>query len=59
MADVKNGNLVYATLVQYSTLTGQPTGVTKPNNSSDPDYVPPVYNTTACTPGTSGSTPNP
>lgn len=38
------------TLRQYDTLNQVPTGITKPNSPSDPDYVAPVYNTGACSP---------
>ncbi|SEW37513.1 hypothetical protein [Chitinophaga arvensicola] len=42
------GKKHYALLVQYSTATGLPTGVVKPNNPSDPDYVAPVEDLESC-----------
>jgi hypothetical protein len=53
------GRIVYQTLEQiYTDVTPNAlTGNTKPNIVSDADYVPPVYNTTACplpNPGGSG-----
>ncbi|HVW94938.1 MAG TPA: hypothetical protein VHA56_03135 [Mucilaginibacter sp.] len=36
------------TLEQYNVATGEPTGVTKANNPSDPDYIPDYYNTGMC-----------
>lgn len=42
------GQKGFAILIQMSTLTGQPTGVTKPNIPSDPDYIPPVTDLDAC-----------
>ena len=44
----RTGYQGWNTLEQYDTYSGDPTGVTKPNSSSDPDYVAPVYNTTSC-----------
>lgn len=45
-----NGYIAYTLLVQYSSLTGAPTGLQKPNIPSDPDYIAPVYNPTLCPP---------
>ena len=42
------GYQAYTTLEQYYVLTGLPTGVTKPNVPSDPDYVAPVLNLIDC-----------
>lgn len=42
------GLKVYAILIEMSTLTGQPTGVTKPNVPSDPDYIAPVVDHVTC-----------
>jgi hypothetical protein len=42
------GRVIYKTLVEYNSATGEPTGVTKPNVSSDPDYIPPFYDENAC-----------
>jgi hypothetical protein len=45
---VNNGLKIYTLLVEYSTLTGIPTGRTKPNVPSDPDYIDPVEDLTTC-----------
>ncbi|SHL14750.1 hypothetical protein SAMN05444266_102209 [Chitinophaga jiangningensis] len=42
------GKKQYALLVQYSSTTGLPTGVVKPNVPGDPDYVAPVEDATGC-----------
>ncbi|MBS0031615.1 hypothetical protein ACTJJ0_30795 [Chitinophaga sp. 22321] len=44
------GKKYYALLVQYSSATGLPTGVVKPNAPGDPDYVPPVFDPMGCPP---------
>lgn len=38
----------WTTLEEYDLETGIATGNEKPNDSADPDYVAPVYDTTAC-----------
>lgn len=38
----------YSTLEEYNTDTNLPTGTTKPNVDSDPDYIAPVSDTTTC-----------
>lgn len=54
---VNNGMKIYTLLVEYSTLTGQPTGRTKPNIPSDLDYIAPVEDLTSCPlPGGGGQT---
>lgn len=45
---VNTGQKAYATLEQYYLDDNTPTGVTKPNVISDPDYVAPVTDTTTC-----------
>lgn len=45
------GNTGYATLEEYNTGTGTPTGVTKPNDSGDPDYIPPFSDPLTCPTG--------
>ena len=42
------GEKGFANLQEYNTSTNIPTGVTKPNDSSDPDYIDPVSDTTTC-----------
>lgn len=42
------GRLIYTTLVEVDAETNVPTGNVKPNISTDPDYIPPSYNLTAC-----------
>jgi len=42
------GKKGYTTLVQYNLYTGEKTGVTKPNESGDPDYIPPVTDLELC-----------
>lgn len=44
----KNGYKIYTLLIEYSSLTGQPTGRVKPNVPNDPDYIPPVYDPVIC-----------
>lgn len=36
------GRVIYQNLEEYNVATGQATGVTKPNDLGDPDYVAPV-----------------
>jgi hypothetical protein len=50
------GYQAYTTLEQYYVLTGLPTGVTKPNDPGDPDYVAPVLNLIDCPLPTTTST---
>lgn len=40
----------YANLEQYNLNDGTPTGTTKVNASSDPDYIAPVYDSATCVP---------
>lgn len=47
------GRVIYQTLIQYDTSTGQPTGVTKVNDPGDPDYIEPYIDENACPSGTS------
>lgn len=42
------GILIYSILIEVDEETGEPTGNTKPNIPSDPDYIPPVENTDMC-----------
>jgi len=42
------GQKVYQWLKQLNLTTGLPTGVRKPNDPADPDYVPPVTDLVAC-----------
>ncbi|SHL14694.1 hypothetical protein SAMN05444266_102207 [Chitinophaga jiangningensis] len=42
------GKLVYQWLVQIDANTGQPTGVRKPNDPADPDYVQPMMDFDIC-----------
>lgn len=44
------GRKIYNTLVEIYTDTGLPTGTTKSNNPSDPDYIPPVSDLNNCPP---------
>jgi hypothetical protein len=48
MPTQNTGMKAYATLEQYSVTTGLATGITKPNDPGDPDYVPPVEDLTTC-----------
>lgn len=43
-----NGQKVYTLLVEINTRTGLPTGRVKPNIPSDPNYIAPVEDLTAC-----------
>ena len=45
---VLNGYKGYRTLEEYDILTGRPTGQTKPNVESDPDYVHPAFDPDSC-----------
>jgi len=47
-ADTNTGYVHVETLEQYNVATGQPTGVTKPNSISDPDYIADYPDTTMC-----------
>jgi hypothetical protein len=42
------GYKAWATLEQYRADTGLITGLIKPNDPDDPDYVPPVFDTNSC-----------
>ena len=42
------GLFVYTNLIEVDGITGLPTGRVKPNIPSDPDYIPPVQDTTKC-----------
>jgi hypothetical protein len=43
-------------LQEYNTTTNQPTGITKPNDTGDPDYIAPGPDTTTCPNGADIST---
>jgi hypothetical protein len=45
------GERGFADLEEYNTDTNIPTGVTKPNDDEDPDYIEPVENETLCPSG--------
>lgn len=47
-APVNTGYKAWATLEEYHIASGLPTGQTKPNAESDPDYVPPVHDPITC-----------
>lgn len=49
MPYVNTGWATYQLLEEYYLDNGQATGVTKPNQVGDPDYIPPVYNPALCT----------
>lgn len=40
----------WTTLEQYDTISGDATGLTAPNNPSDPRYIAPVYDDVTCAP---------
>lgn len=42
------GNKIYQTLIEKLSSDNTPTGFTKPNVISDPDYIPPVVDTIMC-----------
>lgn len=42
------GKLIFNTLIQINDRTGLPTGVTKPNILTDPDYIAPTIDTQSC-----------
>lgn len=42
------GTKIVLTLKEINQGTGDPTGNTKPNDSSDPDYIPPSTDLTTC-----------
>lgn len=44
------GYVVVSTLEEYNVNTGDPTGVTKMNTPSDPDYIPPYVDVVECPP---------
>jgi hypothetical protein len=46
--EMNSGYKAWTTLEQYRTDTGELTGVTKPNDPSDPDYVAPILDTDSC-----------
>lgn len=46
----RNGMKYFALLEEIDTFTKEPTGVTKPNTYTDPDYVLPVYDPVFCVP---------
>lgn len=50
------GEKGYNDLQEYNTTTNIPTGVTKPNDSGDPDYIAPVSDTATCPNGPDIST---
>lgn len=52
------GDKGYANLQEYNTDTNLPTGVTKPNVDSDPDYIAPSSDTSTCPAGPDQSTVN-
>lgn len=43
-----DGYKIYTQLIEYSTLTGLPTGRVKPNVPSDPNYLAPVLDASSC-----------
>lgn len=51
MATENTGQKGYNRLRQRNLTTGELTGITKANVSSDPDYIPPTYDSTYCKPG--------
>lgn len=50
------GQKGFTTLQEYNTDTNLPTGNTKPNNTGDPDYAPPVNDSTTCPGGPDATT---
>ncbi len=56
---LRTGYKAFNFLEQYYTATGENTGVTKPNSPSDPDYIAPVVDETACVPQPVDPTPDP
>ena len=50
------GNKIYQTLIEKLSSDNTPTGFTKPNVISDPDYIPPVVDTIMCATSTSTTT---
>lgn len=53
------GFKIFQNLQQYDTITGLPTGVIKPNVSTDPDYIEPIYDINSCPIGSVGVSLNP
>jgi hypothetical protein len=47
-APVNNGDKIFTLLSEYNARTGQPTGRTKPNVPSDPNYIDPIVDTVSC-----------
>lgn len=45
---LRNGNKGWATLEEFNTTDNSLTGNEKPNSPTDPDYVPPIFDSTAC-----------
>jgi len=56
---MSTGFLAYSNLEEFNINGGNSTGITKPNNTSDPDYVAPVFNTDACPLPSSTPSPTP
>lgn len=56
---LQTGYKAYNTLEQFNIVTGEATGVEKPNEVGDPDYVPPVYDAVNCVPEPPDGTPDP
>ena len=48
MSQYQTGVLITLTLIEIDGITGLPTGNSKPNVSSDPDYIPPIIDTETC-----------
>lgn len=52
-----NGHKVFTLLVEYSSLTGQPTGRQKPNVPEDPNYIAPIVDLISCPLGGANTAP--
>lgn len=49
-SDVRTGYMGWSDLEEFDTFTNQPTGNTKPNDPSDPDYIAPSWDPVSCEP---------
>lgn len=53
---MNNGYKKYTTLIQVNSITGVPTGLSKPNYPLDPNYIEPVFDTNTCPMSTTTTT---
>lgn len=56
---LRTGYVQWSILEEYYIFSGMPTGNEKPNSTSDPNYVAPIYDPEACVPQPVDDQPNP